>query len=111
MTVVVDASVALKWVIEEDGSQAAGVLLLEDPGSAVPVLAAGSSIPRCLPSRSEPCGDAARQQKVIAAARVHHAGAPCGGGADAPEQIAAHRTLDCAAGILCEDEPAHTFGR
>src|ERR1700738_2692376 len=101
MTVVVDASVALKWVIEEDGSQAAGVLLLEQPlaapdllivecanvlsakawrgvlgrdlvgagedrGSAVPALAADSSIPRCLPSRSEPCGDAARQQKVIA---------------------------------------------
>jgi hypothetical protein len=28
MTVIVDASVALKWVIEEDGSEAAGALLL-----------------------------------------------------------------------------------
>ena len=31
MTVVVDASVALKWVIEEDGSEAAGALLLLEP--------------------------------------------------------------------------------
>ena len=31
MTVVVDASVALKWVIEEDGSEAAGALLLQEP--------------------------------------------------------------------------------
>ena len=38
MTVVVDASVALKWVIEEDGSQAAGVLLLEQPLAAPDLL-------------------------------------------------------------------------
>jgi predicted nucleic acid-binding protein len=31
MTVVVDASVALKWVIKEDGSEAAGALLLQEP--------------------------------------------------------------------------------
>jgi predicted nucleic acid-binding protein len=31
MTVVVDASVVLKWVIEEDGSEAAEALLLNDP--------------------------------------------------------------------------------
>jgi predicted nucleic acid-binding protein len=31
MTVVVDASVALKWVIEEDGSEAAAALLLQEP--------------------------------------------------------------------------------
>ena len=30
MTVVVDASIALKWVIEEDGSEEAGALLLEE---------------------------------------------------------------------------------
>jgi hypothetical protein len=29
--IVVDASVALKWVIEEDGSDAAEALLLEEP--------------------------------------------------------------------------------
>ena len=28
---VVDASVALKWVIDEDGSEAAGALLLDEP--------------------------------------------------------------------------------
>ena len=38
MTVVVDASVALKWVIEEDGSHAAGVLLLEQPLAAPDLL-------------------------------------------------------------------------
>ena len=38
MTVVVDASVALKWVIEEDGSQAAGVLFLEQPLAALDLL-------------------------------------------------------------------------
>jgi predicted nucleic acid-binding protein len=31
MTVVVNASVALKWVIEEDGSDAATELLLNEP--------------------------------------------------------------------------------
>ena len=30
MTVVIDASVALKWVIEEDGSEAARGLLLSE---------------------------------------------------------------------------------
>ena len=34
MTIVVDASVALKWVIEEDGSAAAEALLLEEDLSA-----------------------------------------------------------------------------
>src|SRR6266478_3695437 len=38
MTVVVDASVALKWVIEEDGSEAAGALLLEGPLAAPDLL-------------------------------------------------------------------------
>src|ERR1700730_5555462 len=38
MTVVVDASVALKWVIEEDGSAAAGALLLEEPLAAPDLL-------------------------------------------------------------------------
>ena len=38
MTVVVDASVALKWVIEEDGSEAAGALLLEEPLAAPDLL-------------------------------------------------------------------------
>ncbi len=37
MTVIVDASIALKWVIEEDGSDAAGALLLEQL-LAAPVL-------------------------------------------------------------------------
>jgi predicted nucleic acid-binding protein len=35
---VVDASVALKWVIEEDGSEAAGALLLEEPLAAPDLL-------------------------------------------------------------------------
>lgn len=34
MTVIVDASVALKWVIEEDGSEAAAALLLGEPLAA-----------------------------------------------------------------------------
>ncbi len=38
MTVVVDASVALKWVIEEDGSDRAGALLLEEPLAAPDLL-------------------------------------------------------------------------
>ena len=38
MTVVVDASIALKWVIEEDGSEAAGALLLEEPLAAPDLL-------------------------------------------------------------------------
>ena len=38
MTVIVDASVALKWVIEEDGSEAAGALLLEEPLAAPDLL-------------------------------------------------------------------------
>ena len=38
MTVVVDASVALKWVIEEDGSEAAGALLLAEPLAAPDLL-------------------------------------------------------------------------
>jgi len=33
MTIIVDAGVALKWVIEE-GSEAAGALLLEQPLAA-----------------------------------------------------------------------------
>jgi predicted nucleic acid-binding protein len=38
MTVVFDAGVALKWVIEEDGSEAAGALLLEEPLTAPDLL-------------------------------------------------------------------------
>jgi len=38
VTVIVDASVALKWVIEEEGSQAAGALLLEEPLAAPDLL-------------------------------------------------------------------------
>ena len=38
MTIIVDASVALKWVIEEDGSEAAGALLLEEPLAAPDLL-------------------------------------------------------------------------
>jgi predicted nucleic acid-binding protein len=38
MTVIVDASVALKWVIEEDGSRAAELLLLEQPLAAPDLL-------------------------------------------------------------------------
>jgi len=34
MTIIVDASAALKWVIEEDGSEAAGALLLGEPLAA-----------------------------------------------------------------------------
>jgi predicted nucleic acid-binding protein len=38
MTVIVDASVALKWVIEEDGSEPAGALLLGEPLAAPDLL-------------------------------------------------------------------------
>jgi predicted nucleic acid-binding protein len=38
MTVIVDASVALKWVIEEEGSQAARTLLLDEPLAAPDLL-------------------------------------------------------------------------
>jgi predicted nucleic acid-binding protein len=38
VTIIVDASVALKWVIEEDGSEEAGVLLLEEPLAAPDLL-------------------------------------------------------------------------
>jgi predicted nucleic acid-binding protein len=38
MTVIVDASVALKWVIEEEGAEAAGSLLLEEPLAAPDLL-------------------------------------------------------------------------
>jgi predicted nucleic acid-binding protein len=38
MTIIVDASVALKWVIEEEGSEAAGALLLEEPLTAPDLL-------------------------------------------------------------------------
>ena len=38
MTIIVDASVALKWVIEEDGSEAAGALLLGEPLAAPDLL-------------------------------------------------------------------------
>jgi len=39
MTLVVDASVALKWVIEEDGSQAAQALIEKHPLAAPDLLA------------------------------------------------------------------------
>jgi predicted nucleic acid-binding protein len=38
MTIIIDANVALKWVIEEDGSEAAGALLLEEPLAAPDLL-------------------------------------------------------------------------
>src|SRR5215471_6264182 len=38
MTINVDASVALKWVIEEDGSEEAGALLLGEPLAAPDLL-------------------------------------------------------------------------
>jgi predicted nucleic acid-binding protein len=38
MTVIVDASVVLKWVIEEEGSQAARTLLLDEPLAAPDLL-------------------------------------------------------------------------
>jgi predicted nucleic acid-binding protein len=38
MTVIVDASVALKWVIEEEGSEAAAALLLDEPLAAPDLL-------------------------------------------------------------------------
>lgn len=38
MTVAVDASIALKWVIEEDGSEEAGALLLEETLAAPDLL-------------------------------------------------------------------------
>jgi predicted nucleic acid-binding protein len=38
MTIIVDASAALKWVIEEDGSAAANRLLLQEPLAAPDLL-------------------------------------------------------------------------
>jgi predicted nucleic acid-binding protein len=38
VTIIIDASVALKWVIEEDGSEAAGALLLGEPLAAPDLL-------------------------------------------------------------------------
>ncbi|HYZ41108.1 MAG TPA: type II toxin-antitoxin system VapC family toxin [Stellaceae bacterium] len=38
MTIIVDASVALKWVIEEDGSAAAEALVLHEPLAAPDLL-------------------------------------------------------------------------
>ena len=38
MTIIVDASVALKWVIEEDGSEEAGALLRGEPLAAPDLL-------------------------------------------------------------------------
>jgi predicted nucleic acid-binding protein len=38
MTVVVDASIALKWVIEEDGSEEAGALILKETLAAPDLL-------------------------------------------------------------------------
>jgi len=38
MTIIIDASVALKWVIEEDGSEEAGALLLGEPLAAPDLL-------------------------------------------------------------------------
>jgi predicted nucleic acid-binding protein len=38
MTVIIDASVALKWVLEEEGSEAAGLLLLDEPLAAPDLL-------------------------------------------------------------------------
>jgi predicted nucleic acid-binding protein len=38
MTVIVDASVALKWVLEEDGSDHASALLAEQPLAAPDLL-------------------------------------------------------------------------
>jgi predicted nucleic acid-binding protein len=38
MTLIIDASVALKWVIEEDGSQAARSLVLQQPLAAPDLL-------------------------------------------------------------------------
>src|SRR5205807_2072906 len=54
--------------------------------------------------------DGLRQQQVIAAAGVHRAGAVGGFLAVAPEQIAAHRPLDGAAGVLGDDEAADGLG-
>src|SRR6516165_8263674 len=38
MTIIIDASVALKWVIEEDGSEEAGALLRGEPLAAPDLL-------------------------------------------------------------------------
>src|SRR5215471_18872236 len=63
------------------------------------------------PSPGEPRGEAGRQQQVIAAARVHHPGPPCGGITRTPEQVAAHRTLDRAAGVLRYHKLPYALGR
>jgi predicted nucleic acid-binding protein len=48
---VVDASVALKWVIDEDGSEAAGALLLDEPLASPEVLIIECSNVLCAKAR------------------------------------------------------------
>src|SRR6516162_2546511 len=63
-----------------------------------------------LPPRNETAGDITRQQEVVAAARVHHAGTGGRHTPGAPEEIAAHGTLYGAPDILCHDKTPHTVG-
>jgi len=49
------------------------------------------------------------QQQVISTGRVHLPGADPGGVPGPPKNIAAHRSLDRAAGILCDDQPTDAF--
>src|ERR1700730_1492657 len=81
MTVIVDASVALKWVIEEEGSQAARTLLLDEPLAAPDLLIVemrkcplGKSSPRGPHARSRRCsagGNPSRPHRAIACRRLH----------------------------------------
>jgi hypothetical protein len=62
------------------------------------------------PSASETPGDTARQQEVIAAARVHYTGARRRGAARTPEEVAPHGTFDGASDILRHDQTPYAVG-
>ena len=62
------------------------------------------------PAGSETADHATRQQKVVPAVCIHHTGAVGRSIASAPENIAAHRTLDRAPGVLRNDQAPHALG-
>src|SRR6516225_7247938 len=63
----------------------------------------------CAQAGSEPRRYGARQQQVISTACVHDPGTRAGGGASAPENVAAHRSLNGAAGVLRDQQTPHAL--
>ena len=56
-------------------------------------------------------GGVARQQDPIPAGRAHASRALGRVGTETPEHVAAYRTADRSAGILCHHQPAHPLTR